>query len=54
MGPEHITVLLHSNIRWLSRGKLFDRLFELKAEVADFLTEIKSEFVKYFKDELWI
>jgi hypothetical protein len=54
MGSEHITVLLHSNIRRLSREKLFNRLFELEAEVADFLTEIKSEFVKYFKDELWI
>jgi hypothetical protein len=54
MGSENITVSLHSNIRWLSRGKLFNRLFELKAEVADFLTEIKSELVKYFQDELWI
>jgi hypothetical protein len=36
MGSEHITVLLHSNIRWLSRGKLFNRLFELKADVAVF------------------
>jgi hypothetical protein len=54
MGPEHITVLLHSNIRWLSRGKLFDRLFELKAKVAVFLTEIKSEFVKYLKYERWV
>jgi hypothetical protein len=54
MGSEQITVLLHSSIRWLSRGKLFNRLFVLKAEVAVFLTEIKSESVKYFKDELWI
>jgi hypothetical protein len=30
---------------------LFNRLFELKAEVADFLTEIKFELVKYFQDE---
>jgi hypothetical protein len=36
IGSEHITVSLHSNIRWLSRGKLFNRLFELKAEVAVF------------------
>jgi hypothetical protein len=54
MGSEHITVLLHSNIRWLSRGKLLNRLFEQKAEVAVILTEIKSELVKYFQDELWI
>jgi hypothetical protein len=54
MGSEHITVLLRSSIRWLSRGKLLNRLFEQKAEVAVFLTEIRSEFVKYFKDELWI
>jgi hypothetical protein len=33
---------------------LFDRLFELRAKVAVFLTEIKSDFVEYFKDELWI
>jgi hypothetical protein len=54
MGSEHITVLLHSNIRWLSRRKLFNHLFELKAEVVDFLIEINSELVKYFQDELWI
>jgi hypothetical protein len=34
--------------------KLFDRLFELRAKVAVILTQIKSEFVKYFQDELWI
>jgi hypothetical protein len=51
MEHEHITVLLHSNIRRLSRGNLFNRLFELKAKVAVFLTEIKFELVKYFQDE---
>uniref|UniRef100_K7FHT4 DUF4371 domain-containing protein n=1 Tax=Pelodiscus sinensis TaxID=13735 RepID=K7FHT4_PELSI len=54
MRSEHITVLLHSNIQWLSCGRLFNHLFEVKAEVAVFLTEIKSELVQYFQDELWI
>jgi hypothetical protein len=54
MRSEYNTVLLHSNIRWLSRGKLFNHLLELKAEVVVFIIEIKSEIVKYFQDELWI
>jgi hypothetical protein len=36
MGSEHITVLLHSNIRWLSRGKLFNCLFELRSKLQFF------------------
>jgi hypothetical protein len=54
IGSEHITVLLYSNIRWLSRGQMFNHIFELKAEVVDFPIEIKSELVKYFQDEIWI
>uniref|UniRef100_K7FW51 DUF4371 domain-containing protein n=1 Tax=Pelodiscus sinensis TaxID=13735 RepID=K7FW51_PELSI len=45
MGSEHITVLLYSDIRWLSCGRLFNHLFE---------GDIKSELVQYFQDELWI
>jgi len=42
MDSEHYELLLHSEIRWLSRGKVLSRLFELKDEVRLFFIEHKS------------
>ncbi|KAL4113130.1 hypothetical protein QTP88_016813 [Uroleucon formosanum] len=42
MDSEHYQLLLHSEIRWLSRGKVFSRLFEFKDEVRLFFIEHKS------------
>ena len=33
MGSMHTVLLLHSEVRWLWRGKLFARLFEMRQEV---------------------
>ena len=33
METEHTVLLFHTNVRWLSRGKVFDRLFEPRREV---------------------
>jgi len=54
MGSEFTTLLLHTEIRWLSRGKVLNRLLKLKAEVAIFLREIKSDYAQYFENEIWI
>lgn len=43
-GSEHYQLLLHSEIRWLSRGKGLSRLFELRHEVRLFFIEHKSSF----------
>ena len=53
MGSNHKSLLLHSNIRRLSKGKVLTRLAELREEVAMFL-EGKCDFAKYLRDEEFV
>ncbi|VVC28346.1 Hypothetical protein CINCED_3A016197 [Cinara cedri] len=39
MGSDHEKLLLHTEVRWLSRGKMLSRLFELRDEARIFLLE---------------
>ena len=56
MGAKHDKLLLHTEVRWLSRGKgkLLFRLFELRAEVRLFLIDINSPFQNLFCDDVWL
>ncbi|XP_053171455.1 zinc finger BED domain-containing protein 5-like [Scomber japonicus] len=52
MGAEHEAVLFHSEARWLSRGKVFSRVFELREQIKMFLEqEQKYETAAKFSDE---
>jgi zinc finger BED domain-containing protein 5/7/8/9 len=54
MGSEHNKLLFHTEVRWLSRGKVLIRLFELRSEVQLFLTEHKFHLADCFTDKLWL
>lgn len=46
MGSEHTALLLHTDIRWLSRGNVLQRLFMLRDECAHFLRNtVKNEYL---------
>jgi hypothetical protein len=53
MGSEH-DKLIHTEVRWLSRGNMLSRLFELRSEVQTFLSDITSDLSNRFTDEMWL
>ena len=52
MGSEHL--FFHTEVRWLSRGKILTRMAELKDEIAIFLREYQSNFAGKFEDKVFI
>jgi zinc finger BED domain-containing protein 5/7/8/9 len=51
---EHTTLLLHSESRWLSRGNVLLRMFELRNECYLFLKDSKPLLASKFEDKLWV
>lgn len=54
MGAEHTQLLLHTEVRWLSRGRILNRLLELRPEVHTFLSEQRSPYATLFEDKDWL
>ncbi len=54
MGSDFNSLLFHTEVRWLSRGRALRRLVVLKDEVMLFLSDNNSDLLKYFQTENWL
>ncbi|KAL1488389.1 hypothetical protein ABEB36_014863 [Hypothenemus hampei] len=53
MGSSHTQLFFHTDVRWLSRGKILNRLFELRRELQVFLSD-KYELKNCLHDWKWL
>ena len=51
---EHTELLLHADVRWLSRGRFLERFRELLPEIKEFLKEFKNTDYAQLEDEQWL
>ena len=54
LGLEHSSYLLHTIVRWLSREKIVERVFELREELLIFLKEHNADLASLVANEIWL
>ena len=55
MDSDHETLLFYTAVRWLSKGNVVTRFFELRNEINLFLKMMKKDtFADFFSDEPWL
>ena len=54
MDSNNVTVLLHTEVRWFSRGKVLTRVFKLRREISVFLAEKNHKGATNFLDHEWV
>ena len=55
MDSDHINLLFYTQVRWLSRGNVILRVYELPEELKEFLrTQKKNEWLAMLESSYWL
>ncbi len=54
VGADYHTLLMHTDVRWLSRGLVLMRLFILMEELSDFLVDKRPDLAEFLDDDKWL
>ncbi|XP_025419701.1 zinc finger BED domain-containing protein 5-like [Sipha flava] len=53
MESDHYTLIIHTEVRWLSKGRVLSRFYELREELLVYFTMEQMEYSDYLSDEFW-